>query len=63
MMPLPVSATPFFMFHVTAEPSVICHALRSSLVPISTVASAGGGIGVAGGGPGGTTVGCGRLAS
>src|SRR5262245_51897666 len=64
MMPLPVSATPFFIDQVAADPSVIiCHALRSSLVPMRTVASDGGGAGVAGAGAGVTTVGCGRFAS
>src|SRR5918994_299735 len=62
-MPLPVGSTPAFITHVTGSPFIICHALRSSPDPSSTVASAGGGAGVVLAGPGATMGGTGRLMS
>ena len=50
--------------HVTGEPSIICHALRSARGPTSTVASCGAFTGVAATpSPGATIRGCGRLPS
>jgi hypothetical protein len=62
-MPFPVRSTPAFIGHAAGEPSAICHAVRSSALPSSVVASEGAGTGCSLVTPGVTIGGCGRVPS